>query len=140
MYAPPSEFSKFDIHREFMPQAIRPVIKDNLYYLDRELHEKLNDISTISDVVVLPFGRDWKYKSSEAGANLIISGSFRSEYRAIVSMAEALEEFYVESLFLPRIVPIRKREWELQLKQDSALFRAIRMKGITSYSEHLHYG
>jgi|GEM_PF-4079176 hypothetical protein len=140
MYAPPSEFSKFDIHRDFLPEAIRPKIKVNLFYLDRELHEKLNNISTISDVVALPFGRDWKYKSSEQGTNLIVSGSFRSEYRAIVSMAEVLEEFYAEKIFLPRIIPVRKREWENQLEKKSGLFRSISMKGITCYSEHLHYG
>jgi len=95
MYAPPSEFSRFDIKKGILPNAIRPIAKDNLYYLERELHERLHGVTKISDVVALPLGRDWKYKTSEEGVNLIVSGSFRSEYRAIVAMAEALEDFWV---------------------------------------------
>lgn len=139
MYAPPSEFSRFDIQRNFLPVAIKSIVKDNLLYLGRELHGRLHDINTISDVVALPLGRDWKYKTSEEGVNLIVSGSFRSEYRAIVAMAEVLEDFYAESIFLPRIIPLKRKVWEEQLSKGLGLVRAIRMKGITSYSEHSQY-
>ncbi|MFC1479543.1 hypothetical protein ACFL6F_03000 [Planctomycetota bacterium] len=140
MYVPPSEFSKFDIHRGRLPASIRKTAKDNLIYMDKKLHSKLVDISIVRDVVALPFGRGWKYSSADEGVNLFVSGSFRSEYRAIVTMAEVLEDFYVETLYLPRIFPMKKSFWKEQMEFDTGLYRAIRHNGITSYSEHLHYG
>ncbi|MEC9487440.1 MAG: hypothetical protein UMU76_08060 [Prosthecochloris sp.] len=140
MYALPSEYSQYDIHRDRIPPAIRQIAQIKLAYMGRELHQKLTDVSIVSDVVALPLGRDWKYKSAEAGVNLIVAGSFRSKYRAIVAMAEVLEDFFVESMYLPRIFPIKRKEWEEQINLDTGLFRAIRMKGITEYSEHLLFG
>ena len=140
MFAPPSEYSRYDFHKDILPPGINPEALKHLGNMTELLRKHLPNISTISNLVALPWGRSWKYQSASQGANLIVFGTFRSEYRAILAMAEVLEDFYVDTLFLPTIVPVKRAVWLRQLESEGLVLRSIRNLGLTAYSERLRCG
>ena len=136
---PPSEICPYDMYRDRLPDHINKELPNYLQILSPILHERTQEVSTIIDIVALPFGRSWKFNTALNGINLIVNGSFRSNYKIIVTMAEILEDFFVETNFLPQIVPIQRNEWRKEIQNQGRIYSSLRYHGMTGFSRHLHY-
>jgi hypothetical protein len=131
---PPSEYASYDIRRQKTPEKIRYEALLHVSHLSDIIRSEVLGVSTVQEVLCLPFGRGWGYKSAEQGVNLLVYGTFRSEYKIIMTMAEILADYYAQTLFSPIIVPIRQRIWSDYLYHKDEMVSLLSRQGMISYS------
>ncbi len=126
----PSEFTQYSLLEQLFPQGISDSVIVYLQKARNILLENFNEFPTLREVIALPYGRGWKYKTAERGSRFIVYGTFRSEYRAILTTAKILADWYSETLFLPIVIPLPRWKWQRYIMQDKALTHEIMVNGI----------
>ncbi len=136
--APISEFAGYNITRQSFPEKIRQIPKSRVSYIHELFISSIPEIKTIEEVVLFPLGRGWDYKSADNGVQVFVYGSFRSEYKIIMNLAEITAEFYAETLYSQTIIPIKRCIWRDYLYRDKKFVGALHRKGITSFSREYY--
>ena len=136
--APPSEFARYSVIKQNIPDKIRSKTRSYIYHLNDLLNKQAKEIPSVKEVLSLPYGRGWDFKSAEQGIRIIVYGSFRSKYKIVITMAELLADFYVETLFTPIIFPIENKVWREYYLKEKRFINQLSSKAIINYSELLY--
>jgi hypothetical protein len=93
-------------------------------------------LSVVHEILTLPYGRGWGYKSSKLGLKILVYGTFRNNYRIISTLAEILADHYSQTLFLPVIMPVRKPIWQNYLYKDESFIGLLARQSVLIYSRY----
>ncbi len=85
---------------------------------------------SISDVILIP-PRSWRMSSSFL--NVFVFGSFRSDYRALVKVADILAQFYLTVDYLPIIEPITNKQYAILSSSQRPIIRDFHERGLLAY-------
>jgi len=100
--------------------------------------ENISSIKLVDEIILLPLGRGWGYKQADNGVQVLVYGSFRSDYKIITIIAEITADFYAETLFSPFVVPLKKKIWRDYLYKDKKFIKILHGKGIIAFSRLYH--
>jgi len=126
----PSELTQYNFWEQRFPPGMKNHVIGYLQGVRDILIKNFDDFPLLREVIVLPYGRGWKYKTAERGSRFIVYGTFRSEYRAILTTAKILASWYSTTLFQPIVIPLPQWKWRRYMSQDKALRREIMVEGI----------
>lgn len=131
---PASEFAGYSFYRNRLPDTLRPATLDHSLGLTEIFNQEAGELGLIEEVLLFPPGRSWKFRPADFGVNLVVFGTFRSEYKTIVTIAELLADFSARTNFQPVVAPMRTKLWSAHLEQQTSFFNLLRREAITSYS------
>ena len=135
---PPSEYAGFNVYSQNLPFDLRDAGRDHLSHIYGLFLDNVPAIRTIDEIVLLPIGRGWRYGSADKGVRTLVYGTFRSEFKIIVSMAEMLADYYAETLFSPVVVPVTRKVWRENFLFDNTFLRNLNRYGITTFVRRYH--
>ncbi len=100
--------------------------------------ENILTMKLIDEIILLPLGRGWGYKQADNGVQVLVYGSFRSDYKIITIIAEITADFYAETLFSPIVVPVKKKFWGDYLYKDKEFIKILHKKGVIAFFRRYH--
>jgi hypothetical protein len=129
--------SKYSFKNEKLPKRFHSPKQEFATRTHSILNSNGGIVEGVYEGILLPEGRGWGVADSNMGIDIVLFGSFYSDYNVIAKYAEMLSIYEDIYGFMPKITPLKERIWFDFIAPQKEKVGIFKNKGIVSFNNEI---